>query len=250
MDAALRGEQAIGVLAPGDEGRGLARPPSPGDASFISTLKPRRSAQRRTSGGASRPSPASRCRRRRRARSRPRRRSRSVQRRAAPPRARSACASTEASLIGELAGHLVVLRGELGELREVADVGLERSESIEPALHPRVPRGDLGRGSLIVPEAGLPISASRLSASSLSAAGSKIVREQLQLAADLGESRGDPLLGKRLGHALRVFGQTVYRVPGFHSETRSKAVSSSQPAGTVALTIQVDAGARTPSDPL
>src|SRR5512134_3248021 len=57
-------------------------------------------------------------------------------------------------LIVQLAGHLLVVGSELGELLEVADVGLEPAEAVEPSPHARVPRGGLRRRSLVVPEAG------------------------------------------------------------------------------------------------
>src|SRR5262249_42748928 len=51
---------------------------------------------------------------------------------------------------------------------------------------------------------GRPISASSRSTSSLSEAGSKVVRKQLQLTADLGEPRGDSLWVSCLGHGRWV----------------------------------------------
>ena len=130
VDAALGGEQAVGVLALGDEGRRLdARPPRPRRP----PSSRRRSRGARPSAGtcaaASRPSPGSPCRRRRSGRSRPRRPSRTRRRTGAPPpsvgqaspRPRRAASPSSAAISSSSDRHL-------GQLVEVGDVGLERAE--------------------------------------------------------------------------------------------------------------------------
>ena len=57
-----------------------------------------------------------------------------------------------AQLRVEFVGELGVLRRHLGELAEVTDVGLEPPEGLEPALGAGVRCGDRGGALLIVPE--------------------------------------------------------------------------------------------------
>ncbi len=88
-------------------------------------------------------------------------------------------------LLLELARELLVLLGQLGERLEVLDVGVDAAEALQAARHARVLGADLRRALGVVPEARARPSASRARATrSASAAGSKIVREQLQLVAD------------------------------------------------------------------
>ena len=63
-------------------------------------------------------------------------------------------ASTESSWDVELARELLVVGGQLGELVEVGDVGLERAKRLEPPLAALVRRRGRGGPLLVVPEAG------------------------------------------------------------------------------------------------
>ena len=128
---------------------------SPGEASFISTLKPRRSAQRRYI-----------------------RSSISAQSWESVPPAPALMVTTASpasyaageeplllelgepplhggDLVGQLGGHLLVLGGELGVFLEIADVDHELAEVLQPLLRAGMSSGDLGRRCLIVPEAWL-----------------------------------------------------------------------------------------------
>ena len=84
----------------------------------------------------------------------------------------------------ELGGQLVVLGGELDERVEVLDVVGDRPPRLEAPRHPRVLGADLRRAPASSQKPGSPICVSSAAARSASEAGSKIVREQLQLVAN------------------------------------------------------------------
>ena len=127
---------------------------SPSDASFISTSKPRRSAQRRyirssiSAQSCESVPPA------------PERTVTTASPESYSPLNRRASSSSasrdsiEASWRVELGGHLGVLGRHLGELAEVGGVGLEPAEGLEPPLRAGVLGGGLRGALLVVPEAG------------------------------------------------------------------------------------------------
>ena len=143
VDAALRGEEPVCVLALGDEGGRLDAGLLPCEASSISTWKPRRSAQRRymrrsisaQSWESVPPAPE-----------------RTVT--TASPASYSPLKRRASSRVGQpgldRAELRLELRGELGsssaasrQLVEIGRVGLERAEVFEPPLRARVLGGDL-----------------------------------------------------------------------------------------------------------
>ena len=129
----------------------------------------------------------------------------------------------------QLRRHLLVLGGHLRQLVEVGDLGLELAEALQLALGARVlRRRSRAAASWSSQKPGRCISASRRSTSASSEAGSKVVREQVQLLAD--------------------------RRPGAR-DTDSFGAASAMPQGSqldgyaVALMIQVEAGRDDPVGP-
>ena len=88
---------------------------------------------------------------------------------------------------------LGILLGQLGQRLEVLDVALELAEHRQLARGARVLGGHLAPPAPGHPRSRAPHLGSSASARSLSAAGSKIVREQLQLVADRREALGERL---------------------------------------------------------
>src|SRR5215204_4005556 len=110
---------------------------SPGEASFISISKPRRSAQRRYI-----------------------RSSISAQSWESVPPApawtvTTASPALDADELGaQLTSHLLVLLGHLGEVAQVADLSLQIAKRAQPALGAGVGCQGAGRRILVIPEAG------------------------------------------------------------------------------------------------
>ena len=128
---------------------------SPGEASFISTSKPRRSDQRRyirrrisaQSWESVPPAPAWTV-------------TTASPASYSPLNSRASSSSprrfsTEPAE-PQLGRDLLVVVGHLGQVAEIGDIGLQAAEQLQPALRPGVGgRGPCG-GLLVVPEAGLP----------------------------------------------------------------------------------------------
>ena len=87
-------------------------------------------------------------------------------------------------LLLELGGHVRILLGELDEPLEVVDVGLQRGERLDLPVVRACSAETLAAVLWSSQKPGSPIWPSSSATCRLSAAGSKVVREQLELVAD------------------------------------------------------------------